>query len=423
MKKLVIPQQDAIPYLKTLLFIASADETLTDEELEFFSSEGNNAGLSNEEVETAVNWIKVKKESLESVVKGIKNEETKNILITRLLELCYSDGDYSLPEKNGMADLCILLDFDFKKLKKLESNAEFNHKMKAAGNSVTAKLSKAFDASKKGTEQLGKKIAESSSDIAHSVASGLGAVGSKIAFSLENAKKSKEENKELREKLKKNSVTEAVKQKVILQLHSKILALGNQLKEEKKRNEQNEEMIRLLQEVSVEEMVDAYTAFPNKGIRIEPHYVTRIEDSNGNVLATFTPKTHEIISESTSYKMITMLRNVIDGGTGARVRFRYGLKMQMGGKTGTTQHNSDGWFMGFTPSLVNGCWVGGEDRAIHFDSMREGQGASMALPIWAIYMKKVLANPDLGYSADEVFDIPKNFNANAGCEPDSSVVE
>lgn len=169
-------------------------------------------------------------------------------------------------------------------------------------------------------------------------------------------------------------------------------------------------------EVSVAEMVDAYTTFPNKGIRIEPLYVTRIEDNNGNIIATFTPRTHEIISEETSYKMITMLRSVIDHGTGVRVRYKYGLRMPMGGKTGTTQNNSDGWFMGFTPSLVNGVWVGGEDRGIHFDRMAEGQGASMALPIWALYMKKVLADPTLGYSETEDFDIPDWFDPEAGCK-------
>ena len=141
-------------------------------------------------------------------------------------------------------------------------------------------------------------------------------------------------------------------------------------------------------EVSVKEMVDAYTTFPNKGIRVEPLYVTRIEDNNGNILATFTPKTHEIISETTSYKMIYMLRNVMDHGTGVRARFRYGLKTPMGGKTGTSQNHSDGWFVGFTPSLVSGVWVGGEDRSIHFDNMSAGQGANMALPIWSIYMQK-----------------------------------
>ena len=169
-------------------------------------------------------------------------------------------------------------------------------------------------------------------------------------------------------------------------------------------------------EVSVKEMVDAYTTFPNKGIRVEPLYVTRIEDNNGNILATFTPKTHEIISETTSYKMIYMLRNVMDHGTGVRARFRYGLKTPMGGKTGTSQNHSDGWFVGFTPSLVSGVWVGGEDRSIHFDNMSAGQGANMALPIWSIYMQKVLADEELGYDAQEQFDVPEWFDPEAGCK-------
>ena len=170
-------------------------------------------------------------------------------------------------------------------------------------------------------------------------------------------------------------------------------------------------------EVSVEEMVDAYTTFANKGIRTEPLYVTRIEDANGNVIASFVPRTHEIISETTSYKMIHMLRAVMgDGGTGVRVRTKYGIYAPMGGKTGTTNNNSDGWFMCFTPSLVSGTWVGGEDRGIHFDNMAEGQGASMALPICALYMQKVLADPDLGYSPTEQFDIPRWFDPDAGCK-------
>ena len=169
-------------------------------------------------------------------------------------------------------------------------------------------------------------------------------------------------------------------------------------------------------EVSVEEMVDAYTTFANKGIRTEPLYVTRIEDNNGNVIGTFSPRTHEIISETTAYKMIYMLRAVIDHGTGVRTRFKYGITASMGGKTGTTNNNSDGWFMCFTPSLVCGTWVGGEDRGIHFDNMAEGQGASMALPICALYMQKVLADPDLGYSPEEQFDIPEWFDPNEGCK-------
>lgn len=169
-------------------------------------------------------------------------------------------------------------------------------------------------------------------------------------------------------------------------------------------------------DVSVEEMVDAYTTFPSKGIRVDPIYVTRIEDAQGNTIGTFTPVMQEIINELTAYKMIYMLRSVVDGGTGSRVRSRYGLTMPMGGKTGTTQNNSDGWFMGFTPKLVSGVWVGGEDRSIHFDNMAEGQGASMALPIWALYMKKVLADPQLGYSVNDQFDIPLEYSQGGGCE-------
>ena len=144
--------------------------------------------------------------------------------------------------------------------------------------------------------------------------------------------------------------------------------------------------------------------------------MTHIEDNNGNVIGLFTPKTHEVISETTAYKMIYMLRAVMDHGTGVRVRYKYGIQTPMGGKTGTTNNNSDGWFMCFTPSLVNGAWVGGEDRAIHFDNLAQGQGASMALPICALYLQKVLADPDLGYQPNEQFEVPSWFNPNAGCE-------
>ena len=136
-------------------------------------------------------------------------------------------------------------------------------------------------------------------------------------------------------------------------------------------------------EISVEEMVGAYSTFANKGLRVTPMYVTRIEDNNGNVLATFLPEVNEVVSEETSYKMVNMLRGVIDepavkakndmGGTGGRVRWMYGIKGEVGGKTGTTQNSSDCWFMGFTPELVSGVWIGGEERSIHFDG-RAGQG-------------------------------------------------
>jgi penicillin-binding protein 1A len=163
-------------------------------------------------------------------------------------------------------------------------------------------------------------------------------------------------------------------------------------------------------EVSVSEMVDAYTTFVNKGIKVEPMYVTRIEDNKGNIISTFTPQYTEIISEETSHKMLEMLKAVINEGTGVRLRYRYQFKGDIGGKTGTTQNNSDGWFIGVTPELVSGTWVGGEDRSIHFDNLREGQGASMALPVWALYMQKVYADETLGYSDTLKFDIPEHLH-------------
>ena len=169
-------------------------------------------------------------------------------------------------------------------------------------------------------------------------------------------------------------------------------------------------------EVSVAEMVDAYTAFPSRGIRVEPLYVTHIEDANGNIIGNFVPKMEEIFSEETASKMIYMLRSVIDDGTGGRVRRVYGLNLPMGGKTGTTNNNSDGWFMGFTPKLVSGVWVGGEERSIRFDSMAQGQGAAMALPIWAVYMKKVLADKQLEYRVGDDFNVSPEWSSEAGCE-------
>ena len=163
-------------------------------------------------------------------------------------------------------------------------------------------------------------------------------------------------------------------------------------------------------EVSVCEMVSAYTTFANNGIHCYPMFVSKIEDNEGNVIATFQPRMNEVISEESTYKMLEMLRAVMNGGTGSRMRYKYNIECDMGGKTGTTNRNADAWFMGFTPSLVSGCWVGGEDRDIHFDSMRMGQGANMALPVWAYYMKKVFADRSLGYDPNEKFDIPEDFN-------------
>ena len=163
-------------------------------------------------------------------------------------------------------------------------------------------------------------------------------------------------------------------------------------------------------EVSVSEMVSAYTAFANHGIRTSPMFVSRIEDNEGNTLATFQPRMNEVIGAENAMKMLTMLMGVVDGGTAGRLRYRYNLEGQIGAKTGTTNNNSDGWFIGFTPQLVSGCWVGGEERDIHFDSMSMGQGATMALPIWAIFMKKVYADPTLGIRPDVKFDLPDGYN-------------
>lgn len=163
-------------------------------------------------------------------------------------------------------------------------------------------------------------------------------------------------------------------------------------------------------EASVCEMVSAYTTFANHGIHCSPMFVSKIEDNEGNVIATFQPRMNEVISEESAYKMLEMLKAVMDGGTGSRMRYKYKVECDMGGKTGTTNRNADAWFMGFTPSLVSGCWVGCEDRDIHFDSTRMGQGANMALPIWAYYMKKVFADRSLGYDPNEKFDIPEDFN-------------
>jgi len=160
-------------------------------------------------------------------------------------------------------------------------------------------------------------------------------------------------------------------------------------------------------EVTLSEMVSAYTTFVNKGIYTEPLFVTRIEDKNGNTIATFKARHEQAMSEETAWVMLQMLRGVIQGGTSTRMWTTYKLNNEIAGKTGTTNDNSDGWFIGITPSLVSGAWVGGENRSIHFDRTGLGQGANMALPIFALYMQKVYANPNLGYSMEEKFTAPE----------------
>ena len=175
-------------------------------------------------------------------------------------------------------------------------------------------------------------------------------------------------------------------------------------------------------EITVAEMVSAYTAFVNHGIRCAPLFVTKIEDNEGNVIARFQPRMNEVISEESANKMLYMLAGVVDGGTAGRLRYKYNFKGAIGGKTGTTNNNSDAWFMGFTPELVSGVWVGGDDRDIHFDSMRMGQGATMALPVWAYYMRRVLADKQLGYDPDAQFDLPSDFNPCAETEDEMEEV-
>ncbi len=170
-------------------------------------------------------------------------------------------------------------------------------------------------------------------------------------------------------------------------------------------------------DVSVAEMVSAYTAFANHGIRCAPLFVSRIEDNEGNVITEFQPRMNEVVSAETAQKMLVMMMGVVDGGTAGRLRFRYNLTGQIGAKTGTTNLNSDGWFIGFTPDLVTGVWVGGEDRDIHFGSMAMGQGATVSLPIWALYMKSLYAHPDLGYDPDAKFDLPEGYDP---CAKDST---
>ena len=163
-------------------------------------------------------------------------------------------------------------------------------------------------------------------------------------------------------------------------------------------------------DISVGEMASAYTAFVNHGIRASLMFVTKIEDCDGNVIAQFQPRMNEVISEESAHKMLYMLKSVVDGGTASRLRRIYNLKGEIGGKTGTTNNNSDAWFMGITPTLVNACWVGGDDRDIHFDTMTMGQGAAMALPIFGLYMQKVYADKQLGYNENAIFDVPDGYD-------------
>ncbi len=168
-------------------------------------------------------------------------------------------------------------------------------------------------------------------------------------------------------------------------------------------------------EISLAEMTAAFNTFANKGIYIKPIFVKRITDANGNVLATFKPQRQEAINETTAYKMIELLRAVVYQGTSWRVKGRYNVPGDIAAKTGTTQNQSDGWYIGITPQLTTGVWTGGEERSIHFNNLELGQGASMSLPTWAYYMNKVYANKQLGYSDKAVFEKPANYVEDQDC--------
>jgi penicillin-binding protein 1A len=177
-------------------------------------------------------------------------------------------------------------------------------------------------------------------------------------------------------------------------------------------------------DVTLYEMVGAYGTFANKGVFTQPIFVTRIEDRHGNVISTFLPEKHDAIDEQTAYLMIELMRGVVDAGSGGRLRGspEYGgFKGPIAAKTGTTQNQSDGWFLGITPQLVNGAWTGAELRSIHFEDLQSGQGARMALPIWGYFMRKVYADRSLPYRDQSEFERPANFNVNINCDDLESI--
>jgi penicillin-binding protein 1A len=172
-------------------------------------------------------------------------------------------------------------------------------------------------------------------------------------------------------------------------------------------------------DLTLEEMVGSYNTFANKGVYIQPVYITEIQDKNGNTISTFVPQQTEAISEKTSYLMVQMLRGVVDRGTAGRLRSYFSFKGEMAGKTGTTQNHSDGWYMGIIPQLTAGVWVGAEDRSVSFRYLGQGSGSYMAMPIYGKFLQKVYADTSLHISPEDIFEAPANFNVNLNCpDPD-----
>lgn len=169
-------------------------------------------------------------------------------------------------------------------------------------------------------------------------------------------------------------------------------------------------------DITLEEMVGAYGTFANKGVYTRPIYVTRIEDRNGNLISTFNPKIEEVISEDQAYLMLDLLQGVVNQGSGIGLRVNFELTNQIGGKTGTTQNHGNGWFMGVLPNLVAGVWSGWEDQSIHFETLDEGQGAHIALPVLGIFLKKLYSDPQFGIMEADVFEKPAGFNIELDCD-------
>ncbi len=168
-------------------------------------------------------------------------------------------------------------------------------------------------------------------------------------------------------------------------------------------------------DLSVYEMVGAMATFANKGVYIKPQFVTRIEDNNGNIIESFIPEQHEAMTEEAAYLMLGLMQGVVNYGTGQRLRFRYNMNHPVAGKTGTTNKNSDGWFLGITPDLVAGVWVGGEDRAVRFRSIRHGQGANTGLPIWALFMNSLYDSPTVNLPK-RPFETPRGTPIELNCD-------
>jgi penicillin-binding protein 1A len=171
------------------------------------------------------------------------------------------------------------------------------------------------------------------------------------------------------------------------------------------------------------EMVGAYNTYPSRGVFVDPTFVLRIEDKAGNVLGSFTGRKREAISEQTAFLMVNLMEGVVNEGTAARLRYKYVPEGPIAGKTGTTNDQADGWFIGYVPKLTAGVWVGAEDRQVHFEGLSNGGGANMALPIWGLFMQKVLKDPSCGITVKDQFVMPSGFSAQFNCKGSDDELE